>query len=315
MKISVVLITKKLDPKIEWALDCLKNQTFKDFEYIIVDGYYNKRKDEVKKLIIDKGVKFPVLHIPDKPSRWRGQRFALSNARNTALIFATGQYIVHHDDCCKMPPNWLEGHLGWLEKGYLATGSWIGYQFLQDGKGIEGVYGLEYRSKIIKEPKEISAGWFFGANCSYPLEAALDINGFDEEFDGELGQEDINFGIRLERKGFKTIFDPALQVEIFMMTHRYEKMIPPVNKMLNDGKLHFSNEWITQRFLSDVTRTMPYGNVIDIRGTRKMMKEGGYSIEKMYEMMKGWINPDKYDWRDGVLIEDKLNKEEKFNVE
>ena len=310
MKISVVLVTKRKEPRFDWALESLKNQTFKDFEYIIVDGYWHQRKDEVKNLVEKNGIKFPVLHIPDKPTRWRGQRPQISNARNTGLIFARGEYIVHHDDNCKMPLNWLEKHLKWLEKGYFVAGSWIGYQFIiGDNQGVEGSYGPEYRIKLIQEPKVMTGGWFFCGNCSYPLNPVLDINGFDEEYDGEIGQEDLQLGMRLENKGLKMIFDPTNLVEYYMMTHRYEKMIAPVNKILKDGVPHFSNEWLTQKFMDDHGRVMPYGNVIDLKGTKKMMKEGNYSIEKMYEMMEGWINPDKYDWRDGKLIDEKLKLE------
>lgn len=313
VKISVLLVTKRIEPHIDWALQSLKNQTYKNFEYVIVDGYYNRRKEDVEKLIKDMDVQFPVLHIPEKSSRWNGKRPQICNARNTGLIFAGGDYIASHDDCIRMPSNWLERHLLCLEKGYLVAGTWIGYQFISDnGQGIEGCYGPEYRSTIIKKPKKVTASWFYGANCSYPLQAAVDINGFDEDFDGEMGQEDINLAMRLERKGYKTIFDPLNCVGIYMPTHRYEKMVIPINKVLRDGKEHFSNEFLMEKFLHDKKRVLPYGNTIDIRGTRKMIKEGKYSIWDMLDMMKGWINPNKYDWRDGKLIEDKLRDEPKW---
>lgn len=318
VKITVTLITKRLEPHIDWALESLKNQTFKDFEYIIVDGYYNRkgRKDEVVKLIKDMNLDFSVLHIPEKASRWEGQRPQICNARNTALVFANGRYIVNHDDCTKMPPNWLERHMMWLEKNYLVAGTWIGYEKMDNGgKGIEGIYGLEYRSTIMKEPKgprEVAASLFYGANCSYPVEGTVDINGFDEDLDGEMGQEDLSLAIRLERRGYKTIFDPLNCVEIYMMTHGYEKMIVPVNIVLKDGKEHFSNEFFMERLLDDRNRVLPYGNTIDIKGTRKIMKDGGYSVWSMLDMMKGWINSNKYDWRDGKLIEDKLKSEPRW---
>ena len=313
VKISVVLVTKRLEPRFEWALESLKNQTFKDFEYIIVDGYWHRRKLDVKALVEKLDIDFPVMHIPDKPSRWRGQRPQISNARNTCLVFAGGKYIVHCDDNCMMQPDWLERHLSWLEQGYFIAGSWIGYQSIRsDGIGIEGIYGPEYRIKEVNIPSITTAAWFYCGNCSYPLDPVLDINGFDEEYDGEIGQEDLQLGIRLERSGMKMIFDPTNLVGYYMMDHHYEKLIPPVNRELKDGTVHFSNELITERLLDDTKRVMPYGTHIDIRGARTLKKEHNYSIRQMYNMMEEWIDPDKCDWRDGKLIDVKLDGEKKW---
>lgn len=318
VKVTVMLVTKRKEPKFEYALQSLKEQTFPhdDFEYIIIDGYYHNRKDDVLSLIHKFEVDFPVLYLPDKPCRWRGQRPCISNARNTALIFAKGQYIVQTDDCTKMPNDWIEKHLLYLEKDlekekrYIVAGSWIGYQFTtEDEHGIEGCYGPEYRSTIIKEPKEVGAGWFYGHNCSYPLEPILDINGFDEILDGEMGQEDIDLAIRLERQGYKVMYDPTNITYSFLVTHTYEKNIIPVNKMLKDGILHYSNEFSIQELLEDTERTWPKGNMISIKGSRKIWKSGLYSIEQMYEMMEKWIDPNPIDWRDGKLIVDKLCEE------
>ena len=308
-----MLITKRLEPRFDWALESLKNQTFKDFEYIIVDGYWHRRKLDVKALVEKLDIDFPVMHIPEKLSRWQGQRSQISNARNTGLIFANGEYIVHCDDECKMPEDWLEKHLSWLEQGYFVAGSWIGYQSIAaDGSGIEGVYGPEYRIKEMGSPNVTTAAWFYCGNCAYPINPVLDINGFDEEYDGEIGQEDLQLGIRLERTGLKMIFDPTILVGYYMMDHHYEKLIPPVNKELEDGTLHFSNEWLTERLLNDLGRVMPYGTSINITGARALLKENKYSIEQMYNTMKNWINPDKHDWRDGMLINEKLEGEDRW---
>lgn len=310
VKVSVMLVTKRLEPKFLYALQSLKEQTFKDFELIIVDGYYDRRKNEVLSIIDNINVSFPVSYIREKSSRWKGQRHQVCNARNTALIFVNGQYVVHIDDCTKMPNDWIERHLIYLEKGYLVAGSWVGYQFItKDGQGIEGCYGPEYRSTIVKEPNEVDAGWFYGQNCSYPLEPVLDINGFDEILDGEIGQEDISLAIRLQRKGYRVIYDPTNMTEIYTSTHNYEKIIVPVNLKLKDGILHFSNEWITEKLLGDKDRIMPYGNIIDIRTARNIMKECRLGMDDMYKLMERWIDPDLYDWRDGKLIKDKLDME------
>lgn len=324
-KVTVVLCTKRMTPHFEWALESLNNQTFRDFEYIIIDGMHAQRKDAVKSLIESKAPSYPCMHIPDKPTRWRDKRPALCNARNTALTFAKGDYIVFHDDCCKMPANWLESHMKWLTMGFLVAGSWIGYQKEDPyGKGVVGPYGWEERTKLIHKAKTVSGGWLYGCNFSFPLKVALDINGFDEILDGEMGQDDVNFGIRAERKGYNIIYDPDCYSEYYMSDHGLlmnfdrddnssfwkghpvEFKLEPVRRVLKDGKEHFSNEWMTEKLLEERERYLPDGNVFDLRDLRELARKN--TIEKTYELMKGIIDPDPKDWRDGKMIEEKLKE-------
>lgn len=322
VKLTVVLITKRSEPHLDWALQSLRNQTFRDFEYIIVDGYYNRRKDEVAKLIKDMDISFPVLHIPDKASRWKGQRPCISNARNTALVFANGRYMVFADDCCKMRPNWLERHNQFLDKGYLVAGAWIGCQSIdKNGNCVPGIYGPEDRSNTVTRPAEVTNTWLYGGNMSFPLQAALDINGFDEMLDGEFGQDDTNFAIRLGRKGYKTIFDPECMIEYYMTDHIYDKIVSPVEKVLRDGVKHFSNEYLTQKLIyEEMTKVWTWGNTIDMQGARKLFGSGNgfgnwtYPLEEMFKMMESWIDGNKFDWRDGKLVEEKINNEPKWEM-
>lgn len=312
-KVTVILCTKRKIPHFEWALESLKSQSYKDFEYIIIDGLYYQRKDEINKLIKDTNAPFPILYLPDKLSRWKGKRPALCNARNTGLIFAKGEYIIFHDDCCKMPDNWIERHMKWLNEGYITAGNWK-----------SDISSWEYRSTIVKDPVETGGYWLYGANFGFPVKVAEDINGFDEWYDGEMGQDDIDFGIRAERKGFKIMYDPSCYVEYdytdhgllmafdkdpnsdYWKGHTVEIDIMPVNLVLKDGKEHFSNEFAMQELLEATGKTWTRGNTIDIKHSREMMKSGAYGIEQMLKMMEGWIDDNKYDWRDGKLISEKI---------
>lgn len=319
VKVTVVQCTRRNEPRFEWALKSLNEQTYKDFEYLILDGLYDQRKDKVEDIIKKSEVNFPLLYLKDKPSRWRCIRPALCNARNTGLVFANGDYVVFHDDNCRLHPNWLERHVKWLSQGYIVAGNWLLYQEIDNnGNGIIGRFGWEHRSGIVKSPQIISGGWLYGGNFSFPLHVAEDINGFDELYDGEMGQDDIDFGIRAERKGYKIMYDPSCYLEYYYTNHgllmdygiycqkEVELKITPVNIRLKDGKEHFSNEFLIQELLENKKRYTPRGNVIDIKVAREMMKTGKYSIFDMYKMMEDWIDPDPRDWRDGKLVKDKI---------
>lgn len=292
--ITVCLCTKRKEPKFDWAINSLKNQTFKDFEYIIIDGYYNDRKDAIRKFLKDQDVSFPIIYLKDKPSRWKGKRPAVCNARNTALTFANGEYIVYHDDECKMPTNWLERHYKWLRQGYIVAGSW---------KGCDNRW--EHRYHLIKEPGTVIGGWLYSCNCSFPLKVAMDINGFDEELDGEMGQEDINFGIRATRKGYKIMYDPFCYVEYDYTFHN--SIMKSMNreykrKILRDGKEHFSNEWHTQKLLDDTNTYYPYGNYFNLLELRKMVRKLN-DTESSYKELERYIDKNPFDWRDNENIQ------------
>lgn len=323
MEITVILVTKRLEPHIDWALESLKTQTFKDFEYIIVDGFWKRRKDAVKELIEKSGISFPCTHIEDKPSIWKGRRPAICNARNTGLTFANGKYIVFCDDNCKMPPNWLEMHLEWLKKGYIVAGTWTVYKSIDNnGKGTD-MYEPEYRSTVVNEPKVVTGGWLYGTNFSFPLDVALNINGFDEHLDGELGQDDIDFGVRAERRGYGVMYVPGCYVEYYLKNHGIlmgyntgpdgyiwkdqpvEFKLDPVRKILKDGKEHFSNEFSIQELLDDKHRYLPKGNNFNLQDIRKIVKSID-NTQNSYREFEKYVSHDEYDWRDNKLIDDKI---------
>lgn len=309
-KVTVVLCTKRKEPQFEWALESLKSQTFTDFEYIIIDSFYDKRNDVVARIIRDHDLSFPIRYIKDKPSRWKNKRPALCNARNTALMFADSKYIVFHDDNCKMPQDWLGRHLNWLEQGYLVAGSWIPYE---NGSIIYD--RQDTRLETVDKPKAVSGGWLYGTNFSFPLCAAEDINGFDELYDGEIGQDDIDFGVRAERKGYKIMYDPTCYVEHYYDDHgllmnyqtkhhsKIEIDVAPVTVVIK-GIEYLSNQLLVQELIDDECRYLPRGNNFNIPDIRRIAKRS--SISNVYSIMTKYISLDKLDWRDGKLIECKI---------
>ena len=86
-KISVIVPVYGVEDYIEKCIDSLVNQTFKDFEILVVnDGTLDKSIDIVKKNFTDKRIK-----ILDKKNG------GLSDARNYALPYAKGEYIMYVD--------------------------------------------------------------------------------------------------------------------------------------------------------------------------------------------------------------------------
>ncbi|MBW6441850.1 glycosyltransferase [Patescibacteria group bacterium] len=107
MKFSICIPTLNEEKYIGGILSCLKDQTFKDFEVIIVDGKSNDRtKEEVLKFSND----FP-LRFLEAPKR------GVSFQRNYAAKNAQNEYVIFFDADVKIQNDFLEKINKHLEKG------------------------------------------------------------------------------------------------------------------------------------------------------------------------------------------------------
>lgn len=173
-------------------------QTFKDFELVVVDGLFAHREGYIaERYPADEFSKyFSIVHVPPtQRSFWvRNKHVAISAYRNTGIAHARGELIVNLDDCCELPPNYLEyfwsawsRHKIALSPVWRASGDnrpeGIVQSVLHDGelRPAPGIYG-------------------FG---SYPRELALTLNGYDEAYDGGQGLEDADWSTRLHQAGLK----------------------------------------------------------------------------------------------------------------
>jgi glycosyltransferase involved in cell wall biosynthesis len=279
-------------------LDSLEKQRFKDFEYIIVDGLYDKRKTEVEKILKD--YSFPITYVKDKPwfhseEEQVGKRPGLSSARNTGVIHARGELMAWHDDNTYLPPDWLSRHVKLFEAGFdgvagLSHGTYnsLGLEqyrglYLVNGKPtsdkrcipcqVEGkdcdhvektgelTLIKDYRKDYVGNPLTVGdeiynvlpVGWLYGCNMSIRTEYVLKINGFPEEFCGQMGSEDSFTTVCLQRAGAKLLLDRKSFV-IHISDEQHLGLNDLFNfknneLMLMDGKMHFSNEKYVENLL------------------------------------------------------------------
>ena len=313
---TVVLITKRTNPLFECALENLKRQSDQNFEYIIVDAYWSQRHSLVENIIKSANCEFPIKYIPDKPSRWSGRRPALSSARNTAYLWSDPQSdgLIFYDDCCTLNAvDLVERHGEWMKKGIACAGTWY---------SLPRVYGWEWRRKGMKKLEWVlcEGSWLHGGNFSVPIRALEGVGLWDEAYDGEIGVDDCDLGIRLSRSGCRVIFDPAIWVVYDTATHSLlqddhtfkqewvkecaSKSYKPKERLLKDGKMHFSNEWLIERLNENRLRIKPVGNKFDFKELRKKIQELDYRVDEVQEYLKNYIDPDPRDWRDSQLIEE-----------
>lgn len=108
--VSVIIPTCKRIRELKRAIESVLNQTFQDFEVVVVDdNNLGETKDQVKKIVED---------FCDKRLRYISHEKNKGNAiaRNTGIKLARGKYIAFLDDDDIFLPKKLEKHVKILDK-------------------------------------------------------------------------------------------------------------------------------------------------------------------------------------------------------
>ena len=221
MKFTIAYFTNRLLPKFDWFIDSLIPQIPQGVEIDLifidlqVDYQGQNRIDELKAIVNDR---IPYRHIGPKPCVWQGKYrktladfFAASNARNTAFIHAESDYVLCVDDLSILMPGYIANAIHAVENKYLVLGAYkkAHNMVVENGQLISASkYDVDSRwsigsdTGIMPAPNNVLYGCSFGL----PLETALQVNGFDEAYDG-MGFEDCDFGIRCSRTGIKMFYN------------------------------------------------------------------------------------------------------------
>jgi rhamnosyltransferase len=209
MKVSVIVRTHNEDKTIGRLLETLNNQTYDEFELIIVDNdSTDKTLDIVKKYKVDK-----LIHIPNG-------KFSHPKSLNDAIKIASGDLIVI-----------TNGH------SIPFTKTWIedGIKNFKDPKvaGVNGWYtdkekiGLKHKIRLTR-----------GANLSNTnaiiRKDLWKLYHFDENLSGV---EDYDWGLEMKSRGYKIIKDPAFNVMHFHIIDEERKSYwQEMKKIIEDKK-------------------------------------------------------------------------------
>jgi glycosyltransferase involved in cell wall biosynthesis len=97
--ISVIMLTYNRETLVGWAIDCVLAQTFRDFEFIIVDNGSSDRSGAIADDYAARDARIHVIH------RERGN---IGSGRNSGLDAAHGKYVAFIDDDDWCEPDFLE---------------------------------------------------------------------------------------------------------------------------------------------------------------------------------------------------------------
>jgi len=203
------------------TLRSLNKQSFSDFEVIIVDKEHEAHKEKWNHLLVSESFKFNLYHVGEKETVWNTLREpdsaikhsndcgypidsslkwdfpTISNARNTGTILSEGELLIYLDDSVIVPSDLLDKI--WTE--WITTGNGTRIyvnKYFKDGK-----IDIEQRSYV--ETENHRAGW--SRFLVVPRDLILQLNGWDETYDGVSGGEDGDMIIRLSRVNFNTVQD------------------------------------------------------------------------------------------------------------
>jgi hypothetical protein len=212
VNLTIVYITGRKDPHIDWAVEDLDRQIRGDDKiFLIVVDTYGRTADM---LGIRSSKLDTVLVTPPKPNIWQGPHrvtsvdwWANSNARNTGILLCKTDYVAFLDDRCHLGVRWLDTvRHGELERASVIAGT---YDKHEDGKIV-----IDHRYQQCPQGKiDCGGSWLYGCTLALPLEWCLETNGFEEGCDG-LSGEDYIFGFMLENNGHRIDFAPHLFVSL-----------------------------------------------------------------------------------------------------
>lgn len=248
-KISVVMTTAR-QGGFDVLYHSLKQQTMalEDFELIIVDELYDKRRFYTKEFESTQHRALPAIHYNN------GAAF------NQALRAARGELICFTIDFLWMPPTYLQDHwdfyqnnAGWSMTGYVDRYSFPPLGTMKNDLweyhcAFEKVFDFEFAEKWFSENRPVYRERKGGAGIihpdgkiempghliylipdSIPLAVLKELNGLDEAYDGGYGSNDIDVGVRANLLGWHFGLNPTCIVQK-LGTPELSAQIPGVSK-------------------------------------------------------------------------------------
>ena len=208
MKASVVICTYGRPEQAKKLLEELNKETYKDFEVLVVCQGDKHDLEEIENSV--KASYFKKFYYEANPN--------LPHARNVGIKQAVGEIVIFLDDDIKPVGTLIEAHVAnYSDAAVGMIGGRISEKKLGEDipdskigmiRKLDGFAYSGFDKNVRREVMHVKGG-----NMSARRSVALEIGGFDEQFKGTAEYEEMDFCLRVLKKGYKIIFDPIPIIE------------------------------------------------------------------------------------------------------
>lgn len=212
MKATIIICTYRRPAEARRLLIELKEQRYKNFEVLVV---YQGEKADIGKIKSPTETFYPIKYFYEVNPN-------LPRARNIGIREASGEIVLFLDDDIKPGNNLVEAHIKNHADSKVGI---VGGKVLEDKdegyvpdskigtvRKIDGFAYSGFDKNVKREVMHVKGG-----NMSVRRGVALEIGGFDERFEGIAEYEDMDFCLRVLKRGYKIIFEPAAVVKHFSL--------------------------------------------------------------------------------------------------
>ena len=208
--VSILLTVRNVEQYIDQCLTSILQQTFTDFEVILVDDLSNDKTKDIIEKFTDKRIRY-----------FRNKELlGLSQSRNECVKQARGDFVFFTDGDCVVSPNWLQEGMT-----YLKTAGYVGVE------GKTYYISKEYKPTRSDDVVENKTGeLFMTCNIAYKKAIIERIGGFDKRF---TYHEDRDLALRALKQG-RIFFNPK------MVVYHQKKTLTPI-QFLKKGKILRNN--------------------------------------------------------------------------
>jgi len=191
--VSVIIPTYKRANCLPRAIESVLNQTYSNFEIIVVDDNVpdSKEREETKRVLEDYKSDNRVRYIQHEKNKGG------SAARNTGIRTVKGDYVMFLDDDDKFYPQKIEKQVECMESHGKEWGCCYTRYERRDGEKLFMSSVDKREGNMLKE--ELSRNFFTAAGSNLMIRKSVidDVGGFDESF---VRNQDIEFLIRILSK-------------------------------------------------------------------------------------------------------------------
>ena len=184
--VGVVICVRNVEEYIGKCIRSLLNQTFKDFEIVIIDDMSVDNTIHILEKFDDKRIR----------CFQSEKNFGIAKSRNKGLKLSKGEYVFFTDGDCVVSKDWIEQ----------------GLKSLKDPNcvGVEGrtyYVSKEYKPTFSDHVCENKyGGQFATGNMAYKRNIIESVGGFDERY---RYYEDRDLALRIQKRG-KICFNPDM---------------------------------------------------------------------------------------------------------